>query len=231
MNALLTDLYQLTMLQSYFAEGMEATAVFELFVRKLPPQRNFLVAAGLEPVLQFLETLSFSDEDIDWLRRQGSFSPLLLDRLADLRFEGDVDAMPEGTLFFAEEPFIRVTAPLPQAQRVESRLLNLAHFATLIASKAARIVMVADHKRLIERDVVQLDSEPCRGEALLRPCMRGGRRVGPSPTLLESRAHHAQKMMRLPDALQTLQATSAPVPVDISPEVRALALRVDEAFH
>lgn len=442
MTALLTDLYQLTMLQAYLEEGMSAPAVFELFVRKLPPQRNFLVAAGLEPVLQFLETLSFSEAEIDWLREQDGFSPQLLEQLGGLRFEGDVDAMPEGTVFFADEPFIRITAALPQAQLVESRLLNLAHFATLIASKAARIALVAGGKRLIdfgmrrahgaeaallaarsaylagfdgtataeagrrygipvsgtmahsfvqahsseraaleafararphgptllidtydteaaaakvielvpllrrdgiavagvridsgdlaaharavralldaaglrdigifasgdldehrvaalvadaapidgfgvgtaldtssdhpaldavyklqsydgqprrkrsegkatwpgvkqvvrllgsngriERDIVQLDSEACGGEALLLPCMRGGRRVGAAPTLRESRDHHARQMKLLPDALRGLQAAPACVAVDISSQVRALALQVDAAVH
>lgn len=150
MSALLTDLYQLTMLQAYLDEGMAEPAVFELFVRKLPPERNFLVAAGLEQVLQFLETLSFSHGEIEWLRRQGGFSERLLDHLKTLRFEGDVDAMPEGTVFFAEEPIIRITAPLPQAQLVESRVLNLAHFETLIASKAARVVMAAQGRKLVD---------------------------------------------------------------------------------
>lgn len=442
MTAMLTDLYQLTMLQAYLEEKMTATAVFELFVRKLPPQRNFLVAAGLEPVLQFLETLSFSETEIDWLREQGGFSAQLMDHLGGLRFTGDVDAMPEGTVIFAEEPFIRITAPLPQAQLVESRLLNLGHFSTLIASKAARIAMVAGGKRLvdfgmrrahgaeaallaarsaylagfdgtataqagmrfgipvygtmahsfvqahaseraaleafararpnrptllvdtydteaavvkliglipllrrdgitvggvridsgdlaahskavrslldeaglqevgifasgdlderriaalvadkapidgfgvgtaldtssdlpaldavyklqsydgvarrkrsegkatwpgikqvvrfmgsdgrIERDVVQLASERNGGEALLQPCMRGGVRIGPSPTLQATRAYHVHQMSLLPDAIRTLQPTSVPVPVEVSPAVRTLTLQVDAALH
>lgn len=442
MTALLTDLYQLTMLQAYLEEEMTATAVFEVFVRKLPSQRNFLVAAGLEPVLHFLETLSFSEAEIDWLRERGGFSDQLLDHLAGLRFEGDVDAMPEGTVFFADEPFIRVTAPLPQAQFVESRLLNLAHFSTLVASKAARSVLVGGGRRLIdfgmrrahgaeaavlaarsaylagfdgtataeagrrfgipvsgtmahsfvqahaseraaldafararpqrpvllidtydteaavvklielvpalrrdgiapggvridsgdlaahatavrrlldaaglpdveifasgnldehriaalvaadapidgfgvgtaldtsfdvpaidavyklqsydgvarrkrsegkatwpgikqvvrqlgadgriERDVVQLDGEPRRGEALLRPCMRGGWRVGSSPTLQESRAYHVHQISLLPDAVRILQPASTPVGVDISPAIRALAQQLDAAPH
>ena len=150
MSALLTDLYQITMLQAYLQEDMAAPAVFELFVRKLPPQRNFLVAAGLEQVLRFLETFAFTDAEIEWLSGQGGFSTRLLDHLRDMRFEGDVDAMPEGTVFFADEPFIRITAPLPQAQLVESRLLNLSHFETLIASKAARMVLAADGRRLVD---------------------------------------------------------------------------------
>lgn len=149
MGALLTDLYQLTMLEAYLAEGMTRTATFELFVRKLPAQRNFLVAAGLEQVLQFLETFSFCDAELAWLQAQG-FSPRMLDHLRTLRFEGDVDAMPEGTIFFADEPILRITAPLPQAQLVESRLLNLTHFQTLIASKAARIVLAARGRQLVD---------------------------------------------------------------------------------
>ena len=150
MSPLLTDLYQLTMLDAYLQEGMQAPAVFELFVRRLPPQRSYLVAAGLEQALQFLETLAFSDEDIAWLANATSLPPRLLDTLRSLRFEGDVDALPEGTPFFADEPVLRVTAPLPQAQFVESRLLNIVHFQTLIASKAARVVAVAPGRLLVD---------------------------------------------------------------------------------
>ena len=150
MSALLTDLYQLTMLQAYLEEGLSEPAVFELFVRKLPPGRNFLVAAGLEQALEFLQTLSFSEDDIVWLERQGGFSRRLLDYLRAFRFGGDVHAMPEGTVFFADEPILRITAPLPEAQFVESRLLNILHFQTLIASKAARMVLAAPQKLLID---------------------------------------------------------------------------------
>lgn len=150
MSALLTDLYQLTMLQAYLEEGMEDRAVFELFVRKLPAQRNFLVAAGLEQALEFLETLSFSEREIAWIAQQGGFSQRLVDHLRGFRFTGDVDAMPEGTVFFADEPILRVAAPLPQAQLVESRLLNIVHMQTLIASKAARVVLAARGRQLID---------------------------------------------------------------------------------
>jgi nicotinate phosphoribosyltransferase len=150
MSALLTDFYQLTMLQAYLEEGMDAPATFELFVRRLPPGRNFLVAAGLEQALQFLEALSFADADIAWLEKQGGFSRRLLDHLGSLRFTGDVHAMAEGSVFFADEPILRVTAPLPQAQFVESRLLNLVHFQTLIASKAARVVLAAPDRLLVD---------------------------------------------------------------------------------
>ena len=150
MSALLTDLYQLTMLQAYLHRGMVEPAVFELFVRKLPGQRSFLVAAGLEQALDFLETLAFTDREIDWLARQGGFSDELLARLREFRFTGDVDAMPEGTVFFPDEPILRVTAPLPQAQLAESRLLNIVHLQTLIASKAARIVLAGRGRQLVD---------------------------------------------------------------------------------
>ncbi len=150
MGALLTDLYQLTMFQSYLEEGLQESATFELFVRGLPPGRNFLVAAGLEQALTFLETLAFDDDELAWLERQKRFSRQLLDRLRSFRFAGDVHAMAEGSVFFANEPILRVTAPLPQAQLVESRLLNIVHFQTLIASKAARMVLAARGRRLVD---------------------------------------------------------------------------------
>ncbi|HEU4621993.1 MAG TPA: nicotinate phosphoribosyltransferase [Burkholderiaceae bacterium] len=149
-SALLTDFYQLTMAQAYLEERMTDVAVFELFVRKLPESRNFLVAAGLDQVLQYLEHLRFSPSDIEWLARQGRLSNALLDYLGRFRFEGDVHAMPEGSVFFANEPIVRITAPLPQAQLVESRVLNLMHFQTLIASKAARMRLVAGDRRLVD---------------------------------------------------------------------------------
>jgi len=149
-SALLTDLYQLTMLDGYVRHGMEETAVFEFFVRKLPPRRSFLVAAGLEQLLEFLAGLRFEAEELDWIAGSGRFSPALVDYLCRLRFTGDVDAMAEGTIVFPDEPIVRVVAPLPQAQLVESRLINLVHFQTLIASKAARTVLAAPGKLLVD---------------------------------------------------------------------------------
>jgi len=149
-SPLLTDLYQLTMLQAYFAQGMNDIAVFEFFVRRLPRNRNFLMAAGLEQVLQFLENLRFTGDELDWARNSGRFSRDFPDQLAKLRFTGDVHAMPEGTLFFADEPILRVTAPIAQAQLVESRIINLLHFQTLVASKAARAVLTAPGKLLVD---------------------------------------------------------------------------------
>ncbi len=149
-SPLLTDLYQLTMLQGYHDRGMNDTAVFEFFVRRLPPNRAYLIAAGLEQVLYYLEHLRFSDEEITWLRATGRFSAGFIDQLAALRFTGDVDAMPEGTVFFANEPILRVVAPLPEAQLIESRVINLLHFQTLIASKAARCRLAAPGKLLVD---------------------------------------------------------------------------------
>ncbi|MBI3849100.1 MAG: nicotinate phosphoribosyltransferase [Verrucomicrobia bacterium] len=149
-SALLTDLYQLTMLQAYFEARMEETAVFEFFVRRLPPNRNFLIAAGLEQVLGYLEGFQFTPQELQWLESTGKFGREFVRYLGSLRFPGDVHAMPEGTLFFANEPILRVTAPIPQAQIVETRIINLLHFQTLIASKAARCALVAPGKTLVD---------------------------------------------------------------------------------
>ena len=149
-SALLTDLYELTMLEVYRGHGMHDTAVFEFFVRHLPAHRNFLVAAGLEQTLAFLEDLHFTAREIDWLADTGNHGDDFLAWLADLRFTGDVHAMPEGTVFFANEPVLRVTAPMPQAQLVETRIVNLLQLQTLIASKAARCVLAAPDRLLVD---------------------------------------------------------------------------------
>ena len=149
-SPLLTDLYQLNTIQAYLDHGETETAVFEFFVRKFPPRRGFLMAAGLQQVLDFLENLRFSEEEIDWLTRTNRFDKSLLDQLATFSFTGDVHAMPEGRVFFANEPILRITAPMPQAQLVETRLINILHFQTLIAAKAARLVLVAPGKVLVD---------------------------------------------------------------------------------
>ncbi len=146
----LTDLYQLTMLQAYFNEGSDATAVFEFFVRKLPAQRNFLVAAGLDTALDFLENLKFDREELAWLEQRGNFSPAFLAWLAQFRFTGSVHAMPEGRIFFANEPVLRITAPIFQAQLVESRIVNILQQQILVASKAARCVLSAPDRVLVD---------------------------------------------------------------------------------
>jgi nicotinate phosphoribosyltransferase len=149
-SALLTDLYQLNMLQAYLDHGETKTAVCEFFARNLPARRGFLVAAGLEQALDYLANLRFSSADIAWLKSTGRFGPNLIDYLAGFSFTGDVHAMPEGSVFFANEPILRVTAPLPQAQFVESRLINILHFQTLIASKATRVRLAAPGKLLVD---------------------------------------------------------------------------------
>ncbi len=149
-SALLTDLYQLTMVQAYLEQRMDEPAVFEFFVRRLPPHRNFLLAAGLEQVLDFLSDLQITPDELAWLERTGRVSPALLRYLERLRFTGDVDAMAEGTPFFPNEPILRVVAPIPMAQFVETRIMNLLNFQTMIASKAVRSVLVAGGKPVID---------------------------------------------------------------------------------
>lgn len=147
---LLTDLYQLNMMQAYLETGRMQTAVFEFFVRRLPERRGFLMAAGLEQVVGFLEGVRFSPEELAWLKTTSRFSDAFIGWLASLRFNGDVDAMPEGTLFFQDEPIVRVVAPLPVAQLVETRVINILHYQTLAASKAARMVLAAPGKLMVD---------------------------------------------------------------------------------
>jgi nicotinate phosphoribosyltransferase len=149
-SLLLTDLYQLNMVQAYLDADMTETAVFEFFVRRLPTRRNFLLATGLDQVLHFLETARFHDRELEWLRASGRFSDALIDALADFRFTGDVDAMPEGTPFFPDEPILRVIAPLPHAQLMETRIINVLHLQTVIASKAVRMVFAASGRQLVD---------------------------------------------------------------------------------
>lgn len=148
--ALLTDLYELTMAQAYWREGMHAPATFSLFVRRLPPCRNFLLAAGLDEALRYLEALRFDDEALAFLATLGRFEPGFLDWLGRLRFTGEVRAVPEGTPVFAEEPLLEVTAPLAEAQLAETFLLNQVHFQTVVASKAARVVHAAAGRPIVD---------------------------------------------------------------------------------
>ncbi|HEY7646087.1 MAG TPA: nicotinate phosphoribosyltransferase [Hyphomicrobiales bacterium] len=149
-SPLLTDLYQLNMTQAYLDCGKTETAVFEFFIRKLPDRRGFLMAAGLEQALDYLTQLNFSPPEVEWLAKTGRFNQKFIDYLSEFRFTGDVHAMPEGTIFFANEPILRVTAPLPEAQLVETRLMNILHFQSLIASKAARYKLAAPNQSLID---------------------------------------------------------------------------------
>lgn len=152
MNAtgLFVDLYELTMLQAYLEEGMHDTAVFSLFVRRLPERRNFLVACGLAHVLEYLEQLQFTEEDVEYLGSLGRFSPRFLDSLRGFRFTGDVYAIAEGTPVFANEPILEIVAPLPEAQLVETFVMNQIHLPTLLASKAARVVAAARGRTVVD---------------------------------------------------------------------------------
>lgn len=151
--ALLTDLYELTMAAAYFENDFSADASFELFVRSLPKQRGFLIAAGLEQALEYLQNLRFENDEIEYLRGLPvlqHISDKFFDYLRDFRFTGDVWAIPEGTPVFGEEPLLRVTAPIIQAQVVETCLLSTITYQTMIASKAARVVKAAQGRPVVE---------------------------------------------------------------------------------
>ncbi|MBV8557584.1 MAG: nicotinate phosphoribosyltransferase [Planctomycetaceae bacterium] len=157
-SLLFTDLYELTMARAYAAEGTDQEAVFELFFRKLPPGRNYIVAAGLGDVLDSLETLGVTEDDLDYLRTLGLFSEAFLGQLRGFRFTGEVWAVPEGTVVFPDEPLVQVVAPILEAQLVEALVLNQVHFPSLVASKAARVVTAA-----AGRDVVEFGSRRAHG--------------------------------------------------------------------
>ncbi len=151
--ALLTDLYELTMAAGYFERRVDCRATFELFVRSLPKGRSYLVAAGIDAAADYLESLRFTDEDIRFLRGQPVFSRIsseFFDYLRAFRFTGDLNAVEEGTLIFAEEPILQVTAPVLEAQVAETYLLSLINFDTLVASKAARVMGAAQGRAVLE---------------------------------------------------------------------------------
>lgn len=152
-RALLTDLYELTMAAGYFEQKLAVRATFELFVRSLPPDRAYLVACGLEAALEYLENLAFTRDEIDFLRRLPLFRSVsegFFEFLRNFRFSGDVEAMAEGTVVFAGEPLLQVTAPIIEAQIVETYLLSVLNFETLIATKAARVVHAAQGREVLE---------------------------------------------------------------------------------
>lgn len=152
-RALLVDLYELTMAAAYFEHRVDCRATFELFVRHLPPERSYLVAAGLESSLEYLATLRFAEEDVSFLRSHpafGTVSNSFFDYLRAFRFKGDVHGVEEGTLVFAETPILQVAAPILEAQIVETYLLSVINFETLIASKAARVVGAAGGRGVLE---------------------------------------------------------------------------------
>jgi nicotinate phosphoribosyltransferase len=148
-GALLTDLYELNMASSYLRRGMDAPATFSLYVRNQPPERGFLVAAGLDACLSYLESFAFDDDELAYLATIG-FDEAALDAFRRLRFDGDVWAMAEGTVVYANEPILELTAPIPIAQLVESYLLNAVTLHTTMASKAARYRVAAEGKDLVD---------------------------------------------------------------------------------
>ena len=147
--SMFTDLYELTMCASYFDNKQFEPATFDLFIRRLPPNRSFFLFAGLEQALQYLETVKFTQKHINYLRKLG-FKEDFLEYLRGFRFTGDVWAAPEGTVVFPNEPLIRITAPIIEAQLVETFLLNTVNLQTMIATKASRVVQAAKGKAVIE---------------------------------------------------------------------------------
>ena len=148
-TATYTDLYQLSMAQVYFNKNQNQQAVFDYYFRKLPFKGGYAIFAGLEELLDIIESLRFSEEDLDYLKTQ-HFEPEFLDYLKDFRFLGNINAMPEGELVFGTAPILQVEANLIEAQIIETILLNVLNFQTLIATKASRIRQVASNKTLLD---------------------------------------------------------------------------------
>lgn len=171
--ALFTDLYELTMAQAYWQGGVTGPATFSLFFRKLPPDRGYLVAAGLEAVHGYLERFRFADADLAYLRSLRRFDGAFLDFLSRLRFTGTVRAVPEGTVFFPDEPVLEVTGPVVEAQLVETYLVNQVHLQTLLATKAARVRHAAGG-----RQVIDFGARRCHGTEAANLAARAGYLAG-----------------------------------------------------
>jgi nicotinate phosphoribosyltransferase len=148
--ALLTDLYELTMAAGYFDHQMFEPATFSLFIRNYPPSRRYFVSAGLADVLSYLQDLRFTPEDLEYLEGIELFKPEFLSYLDEFRFRGDVYAIPEGRLFFVNEPVLEITAPLIEAQIVETLIINIINFQSMIATKASRCVHAAWPRKLVD---------------------------------------------------------------------------------
>ena len=174
---LLTDLYQLTMVGAYHLLGKSRQkANFDYFFRKIPEEGGFCVAAGLEQLIEYIENIHFEPEDLEYLRSLNLFPPEVLKFFQDLRFTGDLYAVPEGTLVFPQEPIVRVTAPLAEAQFIETALLNILNYQTLIATKAARVCIVAGEDPVIEFGVRRAQG-PDGGLSASRAAFIGGARA------------------------------------------------------
>ncbi|MFN3599020.1 MAG: nicotinate phosphoribosyltransferase [Aquificaceae bacterium] len=149
-TCLITDLYELTMAQAYLEAGKTGKAVFSLFVRKLPEKRNFLVACGLEPLIEALENFRFGDAELKYLKSLGIFKDLFLDYLREYKFRGDIYAIGEGRIVFQNEPLVQIEGPLPEVQILETLAINVIHYNTLLASKSARCYIASKGKSLID---------------------------------------------------------------------------------
>jgi nicotinate phosphoribosyltransferase len=172
-TALITDLYELTMAQSYLEHGKTGNAVFSLFVRRLPENRNFLVACGLETLMKSLENFKFGDRELKYLKSLGIFKNWFLDYLRELELDLEFYTLEEGTIFFQNEPILQVEGPLPKAQLIETLVINLIHFETLIASKAVRNYIAAKGKTLVDFGLRRAHS-PMAGLLSARACYIGG---------------------------------------------------------
>lgn len=175
-GALMTDLYELTMAAGYHTHGHNPRAVFELFVRKLSPRRSYLLAAGLEQALAYLENLRFTEEELSFLKAHPSFRRVpdsFFDYLRDFRFTGDVWAAPEGSLIFSDEPLLQVEAPLIEAQVVETYLLSMINFQTMIATKASRVAQAAAGRPVVDFGTRRAHG-PEAGVLAARACFLGG---------------------------------------------------------
>lgn len=211
-SALLTDLYQLTMLAGYFEKGMhEDCAVFDLFFRTPPFKGGYVIFAGLEPALRYLSELRFRKDDLSYLKTLGIFKDAFLDYLEEFRFRGRVIAMPEGTAVFPLEPLVTVEAPLAQAQFVETALLNIINFQSLVATKAARITSVAAGKDVVEFGLRRAQG-PDGGLSEVRGAYIGGARstsnvwAGQLLGIPVKGTHAHSWIMAFPDELSSFRA-------------------------
>ena len=147
---LLTDLYELTMMQGYFKNPTNQTVIFDMFYRTNPCGGAFAITAGLEQMIEYIENLKFTDEDIEYLRSLNTFEEDFLEYLSNFRFTGDIYAIPEGTVVFPREPLVKVVAPIMEAQLVETAILNIINHQSLIATKAARVCYAAKGDAIME---------------------------------------------------------------------------------
>ena len=170
---LLTDLYELTMMQGYYKTGENDSVIFDVFYRKNPSGSGYAIACGLEQVIDYIKNLSFSYDDIDYLRGLGIFDEDFLEYLAGYHFTGDIYAIPEGTVVFPKEPLLKVIAPIMEAQLVETAILNIINHQSLIATKASRVCYAADGDGVMEFGLRRAQG-PDAGTLGARAAMIGG---------------------------------------------------------